>query len=161
MHTWCKDCMKDYRQERAATRTEAERQVLRDRAQKRREEQPEAVAAAQAAWREKNPDYHAQWRQDNPEKVRANWIKSRYGITIEQWDALLVAQSGRCEICTEPMEQPGVDHDHACCPKQRSCGRCVRGLLCRRCNAWLGYVADDTDRMRAAIQYIEGRVLSA
>jgi hypothetical protein len=28
-----------------------------------------------------------------------------------------------------------VDHDHACCQKKnRSCGKCIRGLLCHTCN---------------------------
>ena len=60
-----------------------------------------------------------------------------YGLTPESFDAMLAAQGGRCAVC--PATDPGgsnwnIDHDHTCCPGPRTCGCCVRGLLCTGCN---------------------------
>lgn len=67
---------------------------------------------------------------------------SNYRITEEEFDRLLVEQGHACAMCEVPFggTVPVVDHDHACCPGQRSCGRCNRGLLCGRCNRTLGQV---------------------
>jgi hypothetical protein len=70
--------------------------------------------------------------------------RATYNLTQDQHNALLAESNGRCAICgSEPeanRRQRGlaVDHDHACCPGNRSCGRCVRGLLCAPCNMTLG-----------------------
>jgi hypothetical protein len=47
-----------------------------------------------------------------------------------------------------------VDHDHRCCPGDKSCGQCVRGLLCQNCNAAAGMVGDDPSRARALADYL-------
>lgn len=83
---------------------------------------------------------------------------ARYGLTIEQFDALLAKQNGKCAICSgEPNGRGGyhIDHDHSCCPSGRSCGKCVRGLLCSRCNLILGKAQDSPQILEAAIQYLE------
>lgn len=78
-----------------------------------------------------------------------------YGITIEEYDALWLAQEGLCAICRQPetatrkgkAKALAVDHDH-------QTGQ-VRSLLCSRCNVAIGYLNDDPDLMRAAAVYIE------
>lgn len=69
-----------------------------------------------------------------------------YGLTIEERDALIEAQSGVCAIC-EKHEAVHVDHDHVT--------GSVRGVLCFRCNAALGQVADSSETLRRMIDYIE------
>ena len=58
---------------------------------------------------------------------------SSYGLTQEQFDRLLAAQQQTCGMCREPFKDGQlihVDHDHAwgCQRKNRSCGKCIRGL---------------------------------
>ena len=70
------------------------------------------------------------------------WIN--FGITLERYQAMLTAQGGCCAVCRRSASEfPRafhVDHDHACCPGKKTCGNCVRGLLCPNCNKNLGWV---------------------
>lgn len=100
-------------------------------------------------------------RPENRQKRMDRWLKSRYGMTPADLADLLARQGGVCAICRTP--EPGgqgkwhIDHDHACCPgKTRSCGTCVRGLLCVRCNMALGLFHDSLHRLRNAIRYLSG-----
>lgn len=83
-------------------------------------------------------------------------VIKKYGITVEQFDALMLAQNGCCAICHDTFTgAPDIDHDHSCCPGARACGQCVRGLLCRDCNNGLGKFHDDVERLLAAAEYLE------
>lgn len=84
---------------------------------------------------------------------------SNFGITLERYEEMLLAQGGVCAICGTPPsdeEMLSVDHDHKCCPtKGLSCGECVRELLCTWCNRAVGMMKDDPRRLRAAAAYLE------
>lgn len=113
------------------------------------------------------------WREDNPERVAESYARRnakqrgnpeylsrqrdrRYGLAPGQFEMMLKAQGNCCAICqVEFSGVPHVDHDHACCPGQGSCGGCVRGLLCASCNAGIGSLGDDPDCLRNAALYIE------
>jgi hypothetical protein len=66
-------------------------------------------------------------------------------------------QTDACGMCRELFAEGQlihVDHDHGCCPaKNRSCGNCVRGLLCHGCNIALGHIEH---RYAMARAYLDG-----
>lgn len=108
-----------------------------------------------------------QRRHDNPElflerkrTIGKNWELQRYyGISLDQYAAMVAAQNGGCAICGRTADDGGrflcVDHDHRCCPaKKRSCGQCIRGLLCSNCNRALGWLNDDPDLVEKAARYL-------
>lgn len=72
----------------------------------------------------------------------------KFGITLEDYDALLATQNGVCAICGLPPNGKNlpVDHDH-------KTGK-VRGLLCDRCNPMLGYAQDNMAILTRAIDYL-------
>lgn len=85
------------------------------------------------------------WAHANPDKItEQNDMRrlARYSLTQDEYDTMLDEQGGRCAICHDP-EPHGVgtwhiDHDHECCSGSFSCGACVRGLLCMKCNRRVG-----------------------
>jgi hypothetical protein len=100
-------------------------------------------------------------RKNNPEKTKAQMWKSglrrKYGLTPEQYEAILESQGNACAICLEPFwdrKNTHVDHDHSCCPGSFTCGKCVRKILCSKCNTALGLFNDDPARILRAASYL-------
>jgi len=85
-------------------------------------------------------------------------LKHRYGISRDRYLALFESQDGCCVVCgVSPLAGKVlyVDHDHACCPGEKSCGRCVRGLICQACNSALGQARDDITILKAMETYLK------
>lgn len=103
-----------------------------------------------------------EWALANPERIEYLYRKAnlkKYNVTVEEYEARLMSQGGLCAICG--TDTPGgrgrfhIDHDHTCCPgTANSCGKCVRGLLCHRCNVMLGCAGDSVDILRDALVYL-------
>lgn len=95
-----------------------------------------------------------EYRENNPEKLRAQRRKSNYGIENECFLQMLEAQENKCLICEmifnnngTKSEVPVVDHCHIS-------GE-VRGLLCLKCNNGIGLLKDDPLIVGRAVKYLE------
>lgn len=119
---------------------------------------PERAAELQRAYRERHKDrlnakrkaiYEANKSAELAQR-RISKIKS-YGLTPQQFDAMLEAQGGRCAICgtDKPSKRDAtfrIDHCHK--------SGAVRGLLCMACNSGLGMFRDHVPALMAAIEYL-------
>jgi hypothetical protein len=95
---------------------------------------PERVNALQRAWRAKNPQKGAQYKR-----------LSNYKLTPEMYQELYAKNNGCCHLCGTPdapqkngVSNLHIDHDHNCCSGRKTCGKCVRGLICFSCNRMIG-----------------------
>ena len=97
------------------------------------------------------------WRELNQEERWEVNLRGTYGITGDQFRALLASQNGLCAICqqcpkphTRWYHSLFVDHDQNIGPTA------VRGLLCGRCNTMLGYIErSGMEHVKRAIEYAE------
>lgn len=106
------------------------------------------------------------WRSNNRERAAENMRNLRarrsaadaryyfgvslwkYGITVDEYDAMFEAQNGQCAFCFT-SEDLCIDHCH-------ESGQ-VRWLLCRKCNSGLGMFNDDPELLVRAGTLLAGR----
>lgn len=74
---------------------------------------------------------------------RAAHLKKKFGLTLADYDALLLAQGGVCFTCGHPPKVRPLDVDH--CHKTMR----IRGLLCHKCNRGLGLFSTREALVRA------------
>lgn len=114
------------------------------------------ILARNAEWRSNNraqdrankKAYHEKNGHRFKESGRANRLRIRYGLTVNDYDDMFTSQNGQCAICLTCSEKRlHVDHDHQT--------GIVRGLLCSACNRGLGDFKDDHSRLLAAVAYLK------
>lgn len=108
----------------------------------------------------RDPERMRQYQRDRHRRLREENPAWRYNLTAEAFEALRA--DGLCQACGE-SPATDIDHDHACCPTtkkmMKSCGECVRGFLCRRCNALLAKWKDNPKDMRDRAAKLEHQAL--
>lgn len=108
----------------------------------------ECVNADRRARMQASPELRAlraqrnrEYWQRNPEKLRERNIYVAYGITVEEYDAIM---ANPCAICGAKSQH--LDHNHE--TKE------IRGPLCSGCNLALGHLKDDPWRAEQAAIYL-------
>lgn len=144
----CAGMRDGYRSDCRACNLEAKHQrYLKDRA---------SAIARTKRWQQANADRvnaSQRARRAKPEvkrRAREEHLKRKFGMTIEQYDAMLEAQGGGCLICGRPPREDislHVDHDH-------STGE-IRGILCFRCNNALADLQEDQLLLLKAAAYLD------
>lgn len=110
-------------------------------------------------------EVNSKWTNSKAGKkaIRNAQLKLNHKVTPELWSEMMLNQKGLCKLCNTRFDlehgwngmYPVVDHDHSCCPNEKSCGKCIRGLIHRKCNTALGMFNDNIDNLRLAVIYLE------
>lgn len=166
----CKECGKRWRTVNAEKRAEYKKRYRATNHEKTREGQKryraahkEKIKETNRAWhatnRERVKETHQKWKEANAKHIREYGrrasLKSTYGITPEQYQAILISQGGGCAICGTPENKGNkrrhkalaVDHDH-------NTGA-VRGILCHACNLAVGILGDNVELLKKATDYLQ------
>ena len=124
---------------RRAANPEKWRKISRDKSRKYKTVDPQRYR-----------DNHRKYRGNNPDAIRNRGLVYKFGITLDDFNDLLVKQNGVCAVCLEGRDTQkhdfSVDHCH-------STGR-VRGILCSRCNTALGLLKESITRIEALKNYV-------
>jgi len=114
----------------------------------------EQAADYQAKYRQtltpaKRHTYYTTFKNKRQKSWRKYMYKSLYGISQEQYQAMVEKQGGNCAICQHPPKPSKVlcvDHCHGT-------GK-IRGLLCNTCNISIGMLGGITG-LELALDYLK------
>jgi len=86
--------------------------------------------------------------------ARRSHLKHKYGITLEDYDALFAKQGGTCAICQGTTGHVAMKEDTLCVDHDHNTGE-VRGLLCHPCNVMIGKAQDNSTILRRGAAYLD------
>ena len=123
------------------------------RAKARYAEKSDEIKAYVKRWQQENAEYVRAYRKRRRQEIRGlgrnAYLKRVFGITLEDFEAMLSAQGGGCAICGRAAPEGTslhVDHDHET--------GVVRGLLCFTCNGALGMFTENEEYLARATDYV-------
>lgn len=89
-------------------------------------------------------------RIHTPKNYKDTWLKYTYGISIEDYEQMIIDQNECCAICGKQQNEFNkplfIDHNH-------DTGE-IRGLLCLKCNSGIGLLNDDPEIIQMALNYL-------
>jgi hypothetical protein len=139
----CKQCRKEDRI--------ANREAISKRNKEYREKHRERLNAYRRRWGAENREWIRNYDEAHRDEKKERQLLRNYGITLEQYKEMLIAQGGICAFCGKTPEENGqnltVDHCH-------ETGK-VRWLLCYLCNLAIGNFQENVEAMRKAADMLE------
>ena len=147
-HYWCKECRSNYDSQRYDKKRKYPKIEYNDKGERQ--------CRKCSGWF-KPLKRDRSWCQNCIKEYGLATNLYKYKMTPEEYLDMFEKQGGVCAVCKKPESQRkrlAVDHDHSCCPGPVTCGKCVRGLVCRKCNVGLGCFDDDAELIFAAYEYL-------
>lgn len=107
--------------------------------------------AYMVTWRLAYPDYMREWAHTAYKNkgdrykayARKGALKSKYALSIEDYDNKLKEQNGVCALCQQPPQKYRLAVDHSHITNE------TRSLLCTPCNVKLAVFEDSSFRFKA------------
>jgi hypothetical protein len=146
VHSTCKSCRNQYMKDYQKENKEQIKKYMKEHRSERNHNKK--------IWDKEHLTERRMYKEKNREKSKNQYLIKTYGITLEQYNQMLIEQNGVCAICGQKETRKSkynkytlsVDHNH-------KTGK-VRGLLCHGCNNCLGTLKDDIKIFQSAIEYL-------
>ena len=76
---------------------------------------------------------------------------AKFGVSAEDFNDMLESQNNKCAVCGDGLlvgKTTNLDHSH--------CTGLVRGVVCQRCNTFIGFIEKTPDLYDKAMRYLAG-----
>lgn len=113
--------------------------------------------------KEDGKKYRVAKKVADPDYGKRKHYQLRFKLSLEAVEEIFASVDFRCESCGDHRDDTYnkslvLDHDHACCPGEYTCGKCIRGVLCTKCNMAFGFLNDSVQRAEQLADYARSRV---